>query len=251
MRHEEAFRILGLNAPSTPAEIKAAYRQRVKTTHPDRFGTDADLRVLAEVELRRIIESYRFLQQRGVEPEPEDSTDDAGGTGASTFSIHPMSASSRGDRRRDASFHESRRRSRYVAQRVALVLLPVAVIVVLWRSFESWRSLTSIEHLDVTPPIIKTVIQPLQPMAFVEGQATLSDRVACDSPNTGEYRHCLSSRLVERLSGTPTTTTPGNTPFFRKVLCSALQSDFSEDAYNTCVAESGYFTDIETDQGNP
>jgi hypothetical protein len=58
----EAFEVLALRPGATPVQIKEAYRDLVKVWHPDRFGSDARLRVKAEEKLQRINEAYRVLQ---------------------------------------------------------------------------------------------------------------------------------------------------------------------------------------------
>ncbi len=58
----EALEILALRPGATPVQIKEAYRDLVKVWHPDRFGSDARLRVKAEEKLQRINEAYRVLQ---------------------------------------------------------------------------------------------------------------------------------------------------------------------------------------------
>jgi DnaJ domain len=61
----EALEVLALRPGATPVQIKEAYRDLVKVWHPDRFGSDARLRVKAEVKLQRINEAYRVLQSDG------------------------------------------------------------------------------------------------------------------------------------------------------------------------------------------
>lgn len=58
----EALEVLVLRPGATPVQIKEAYRDLVKVWHPDRFGSDARLRVKAEEKLQRINEAYRVLQ---------------------------------------------------------------------------------------------------------------------------------------------------------------------------------------------
>ena len=62
MLANEALEILALRPGATPVQIKEAYRDLVKVWHPDRFGSDARLRVKAEEKLQRINEAYRVLQ---------------------------------------------------------------------------------------------------------------------------------------------------------------------------------------------
>ncbi len=62
MLANEALEVLALRPGATPVQIKEAYRDLVKVWHPDRFGSDARLRVKAEEKLQRINEAYRVLQ---------------------------------------------------------------------------------------------------------------------------------------------------------------------------------------------
>jgi DnaJ domain len=65
----EALEVLALRPGATRVQIKEAYRDLVKVWHPDRFGSDARLRVKAEEKLQRINEAYRVLQSdAGVVP---------------------------------------------------------------------------------------------------------------------------------------------------------------------------------------
>lgn len=69
MRRSEALAELEIGEHSTPAEIKAAYRDLVKVWHPDRFGDDARLRQRADERLQRINEAYRRLEAGEFAPE--------------------------------------------------------------------------------------------------------------------------------------------------------------------------------------
>jgi hypothetical protein len=52
MTLSEAYRVLGLSADSSPAEVKAAYRRKVTEAHPDQGGTAAEfIRVRAAYEI--------------------------------------------------------------------------------------------------------------------------------------------------------------------------------------------------------
>lgn len=56
------FRIMGLGAACSPAEIKAAYRRLAKEHHPDNFATaDESDRKEATVRFQAIAEAYRVL----------------------------------------------------------------------------------------------------------------------------------------------------------------------------------------------
>jgi hypothetical protein len=53
----EAYRVLGLDADATADEVRRAYRERVKSVHPDRDGGD-------EAEFKRVTEAYEVLKER-------------------------------------------------------------------------------------------------------------------------------------------------------------------------------------------
>lgn len=60
----DAYKILGLQAGATPAEIKSAYRLRCSQYHPDKMGGDP----AAEVLFRMVREAYELLQNPPSEP---------------------------------------------------------------------------------------------------------------------------------------------------------------------------------------
>jgi len=62
LQYEEALDVLGLKPGATAVEIKETYRDLVKVWHPDRFGSDARLRLKAEEKLQQINNAYRLLQ---------------------------------------------------------------------------------------------------------------------------------------------------------------------------------------------
>src|SRR5580765_6904593 len=67
-----AYEILGLSPSASWAEIRAAYRKRVKACHPDLFaGTDEQARALAERWTKALNAAYATLnpRQRGTRPE--------------------------------------------------------------------------------------------------------------------------------------------------------------------------------------
>ncbi|WP_128476426.1 J domain-containing protein [Halorussus pelagicus] len=53
----EAYRVLGLDADADSDEVRRAYRQRVKSVHPDRESGD-------EEEFKRVTEAYEVLNDR-------------------------------------------------------------------------------------------------------------------------------------------------------------------------------------------
>jgi TPR repeat protein len=55
------LQILGITQPATDEQLKVAYRDYVRVWHPDRFDTDARLRVKAEEETKRINAAYHHL----------------------------------------------------------------------------------------------------------------------------------------------------------------------------------------------
>ena len=63
---KRAYRILGLPAGASQADIKAAYRDLAQVWHPDRFGHSERLQEKAQRNLKRINEAYQILE--GYEP---------------------------------------------------------------------------------------------------------------------------------------------------------------------------------------
>jgi hypothetical protein len=63
LQANEALEVLALRPGATSGQIKEAYRDLVKVWHPDRFGSDARLRLKAEEKLRQINEAYEVLVQ--------------------------------------------------------------------------------------------------------------------------------------------------------------------------------------------
>ena len=62
----QAFKMLGLSASATPAEISAAYRQLAQMYHPDKVaGLAPEFQVLAEKRMKEINAAYELLKERG------------------------------------------------------------------------------------------------------------------------------------------------------------------------------------------
>jgi hypothetical protein len=63
---EQAFKMLGLDASATPAEISAAYRQLAQQYHPDKVaGLAPEFQVLADKRMKEINAAYELLKGRG------------------------------------------------------------------------------------------------------------------------------------------------------------------------------------------
>ena len=245
MRANEARRILGVRVHATPADVKAAYRQRVKAWHPDRFGNDADVRAQAEAEVRRIIEAYQVLQLPDEEPEvqerprPDPEPEPAG---ASMFTVHPEPRSWASPRRsRREELEDERRMRREYVRRGAVLLGRLVLVVLLWRSVVWVRWLWSEEPPAVRGAALTRMQNALRfsRIGVSIETAALADRTACFAPLDVEvYEKCLSARALERLAGGPVTTIgEGHTPAYRRLLCSALQHRFEQRVYDECVAE--------------
>jgi hypothetical protein len=64
----EAHRVLGVSGRATASEIKAAYRQRMKECHPDRFaGMGEEMLRLAEEQAKTLNAAYADLTARPVQ----------------------------------------------------------------------------------------------------------------------------------------------------------------------------------------
>lgn len=61
MERDAAYALLGLEEGASVEDLKAAYRQQLRTVHPD--AHDEDARTGAEASLRAVIEAYQFLSQ--------------------------------------------------------------------------------------------------------------------------------------------------------------------------------------------
>jgi hypothetical protein len=70
----KSYQALGLKPGASPEEMKQAYRDMVKVWHPDRFGHDERLRVMAQDKLKEINGAYETLKshafQESIAPEP-------------------------------------------------------------------------------------------------------------------------------------------------------------------------------------
>jgi DnaJ like chaperone protein len=66
-----AYEILGLSPSASAAEIKRAYRKRVKECHPDLFaGMDEQARALAERWTKALNAAYATLKPRHLDARP-------------------------------------------------------------------------------------------------------------------------------------------------------------------------------------
>jgi len=251
MHSDEALRMLGLGAAATPAEIKAAYRQRVKASHPDRFGADASRRAEAEAELKQVIEAYQCLR-RGDAPTPGREKRESAPAGAATFTIHTAPAPRRRRRRREPSPAERAVTLRRRVWRGAGWLLRVMAFVALWRVVEwagplVWMDLPEVPRLagtastdtrKVSYDAVRRSATTAAP-ASLEAQARLADRAACFSEDAtwSVYHACIAARFAERRSGVPATTAADTTTEYRRWLCQVLQGEFSDRAYKQCLPE--------------
>lgn len=70
------YKILGIKAGASQAEVKQAYRELAKLWHPDRFSNDPTLQQQAEEKLKAINEAYQYLKDYQPPP-PIDRHDEA------------------------------------------------------------------------------------------------------------------------------------------------------------------------------
>jgi len=68
MTEREALRLLHLDKDCSKEQLRRAYRDLVKVWHPDRFQSDAQLRIKAEQTLQSINDAYALLQRRTTSP---------------------------------------------------------------------------------------------------------------------------------------------------------------------------------------
>ena len=81
-RHlEDDLRTLELEPGATAHDIKKAWRDMTKVWHPDRFGSDPELRKKADDKLKAINEAYERLK---TEPSPSSRTRRREGTAGQT-----------------------------------------------------------------------------------------------------------------------------------------------------------------------
>src|SRR5512137_1715508 len=57
-----AFQVLGLKPGASPEVVKQAYRDLVRVWHPDRFGHDERLRLIAQDKLKEINGACKVLE---------------------------------------------------------------------------------------------------------------------------------------------------------------------------------------------
>jgi hypothetical protein len=71
----KSYHLLGLKAGASLDEVKQAYRDLVRVWHPDRFGHDERLRLIAQEKLKEINGAYKFLQAHAFEADlaPEEA----------------------------------------------------------------------------------------------------------------------------------------------------------------------------------
>lgn len=62
------YKILGLEATATPAEVKQAYRKLVKQWHPDRFVNRPQTLAKAQQEIKKINQAYAVLKDATPAP---------------------------------------------------------------------------------------------------------------------------------------------------------------------------------------
>lgn len=70
---DQYYKILGLEATATPAEVKQAYRKLVKKWHPDRFIDRPQLLAKAQQEITKINQAYAILKDYKQEQKTIDS----------------------------------------------------------------------------------------------------------------------------------------------------------------------------------
>jgi curved DNA-binding protein CbpA len=81
MKTLDPYQTLGLSRAATPGAIKAAYRQRVQTTHPDRGGDPAEFiaivkafGLLSDPEARKLYDEAGIIDDDGVRNYRRDVT---------------------------------------------------------------------------------------------------------------------------------------------------------------------------------
>ena len=73
MKHQDHFKVLGVNATTTPAELKKTYFRLAKMYHPDRHLEPdmADMKEKLEPLFGRVTEAYQTLSNEGRPAEYE------------------------------------------------------------------------------------------------------------------------------------------------------------------------------------
>lgn len=77
--YSKCFQTLGLEANSSPEQVKKAYRDLVQVWHPDRFSHDERLRLIAQEKLKEINGAYELLKaaffEASMAPESAQTTE--------------------------------------------------------------------------------------------------------------------------------------------------------------------------------
>ncbi len=66
MTRDEAAAVLGVEAGSSAAEVRAAYRELAQMLHPDKYGDNKRLRARAEQQMRAVNEARDVLLGKGA-----------------------------------------------------------------------------------------------------------------------------------------------------------------------------------------
>ncbi len=85
------YQLLGLEAGASPEQVRQAYRDLVKVWHPDRFGHDERLRLIAQNKLKEINGAYESLKAQAFEAAL--TSEPAAAPEAETVSAPPMARS--------------------------------------------------------------------------------------------------------------------------------------------------------------
>ena len=60
---KEALKLFGLTEQSSKEELKAAYKQKLKSFHPDKYQNNEIVKQIAEKKTKQIIEGYSILDK--------------------------------------------------------------------------------------------------------------------------------------------------------------------------------------------